>query len=115
MNEYPKVVIKKKNIQVLIDYCLAENIEFSVRNKPFSDVDLEVELKISDIKKALVTGMFLRENRIELDGTEAMKAAAVKKVASPRKSSKAEDSNGEPAAEDMARMEEENGLFKAAD
>jgi hypothetical protein len=53
MNEYPKVVTKKKNIQTLIDYCLTENIEFSVRNKPFSDNDLEVELKISDIRKAL--------------------------------------------------------------
>jgi hypothetical protein len=113
MNEYPKVVTKKKNIQTLIDYCLIENIEFSVRNKPFSDNDLEVELKISDIKKALVTGMFLRENRIELDSMETttQKVAVPKKASS--KKSKGEESNGEASAEDMAKIEEEeSGLFK---
>ncbi len=110
MNEYPKVVIKKKNIQILIDYCLEENIEFTVRNKPFSDNDLEVELKISEIKKALVTGMFLRENRIELDGAEAQKVIVPKKA--PVKKVKGDDSveeitNGE------ATVEEKNDLFKA--
>lgn len=112
MNEYPKVVIKKKNIQILIDYCLSENIEFSVKNKPFSDNDAEVELRISDIKKALITGMFLRENRIELDGAEAQKTAAPKKASAPRKS-KGEETNGEASSEDMAKIEEEeSGLFK---
>lgn len=108
MNEFPKVIIKKKNIQILIDFCLEENIEFSVRNKPFSDNDLEVELKLSDIKKALQTGMFLRENRIELEGMEIKAPVAAKKVM-PVKKSKGEEAE----TEELLKVDDKKDLFKA--
>jgi len=68
-----KVVIKKKNIPVLVDFCLEESVEFNVKPQVFPDTDWEFTMKISDIKTAVVAGMFLRENRIEISGIDQQK------------------------------------------
>ena len=67
---YPKVILKKKQISVLIDFCLDESIEFSVKQQIFPETDWEVELKLKDLKTAVVVGMFLRESKLELDGVD---------------------------------------------
>jgi len=67
----PKVIIKKKQVSVLVDYCLEEAIEFSVKQQSFPDTDWEIEMKLKDFKAAVLLGMFLRENRIDIDGIEA--------------------------------------------
>jgi len=68
-----KVVLKKKNIPVLVDFCIEESIEFNVKPQTFPDTDWEFTMKISDIKTAVVAGMFLRENRIEISGIDQQK------------------------------------------
>jgi len=68
-----KVVLKKKNIPVLVDFCLEESVEFTVKPQAFPDTDWEFVMKISDIQTAVVAGMFLRENRIEISGMDQQK------------------------------------------
>jgi hypothetical protein len=69
-NNLPKVILKKKQIPVLIDFCLEESIEFSVRQQSFPETDWEVELKLKDYKTAILVGMFLRENKFEVEGID---------------------------------------------
>jgi hypothetical protein len=66
----PKVVLKKKQIPVLVDFCLDESIEFSVKQQTFPETDWEIELKLKDMKTAIVVGMFLRENRLDIEGID---------------------------------------------
>lgn len=69
-NSNPKVTVKKKQIPVLVDYCLEESIEFSVKQQTFPDTDWEIDMKLKDFRAAVLLGMFLRENRIEIDGID---------------------------------------------
>jgi hypothetical protein len=66
----PKVVLKKKQVQVIVDFCLEESIEFTVKQQTFPNTDWEVEMKMKDFKAAVLLGMFLRENRIDIDGID---------------------------------------------
>lgn len=66
----PKVVLKKKQVPVIVEFCLEESIEFSVKQQTFPDTDWEVEMKMKDFKTAVLLGMFLRENRIDIDGID---------------------------------------------
>lgn len=68
-----KVVLKKKSIPMLVDFCLEESVEFAVKPQSFPDTDWEFTMKISDIKTAVVAGMFLRENRIDISGIDQQK------------------------------------------
>lgn len=102
-NDKPKIAIKKKNIQVVIDYCIENNIEFSVKNKPLADDDLEVEVNISQIQKAIVFGMFMRENRLNLAGMEAVASTLKAKKPQPKKE------------ETIATAEEEKKIEKPDD
>jgi hypothetical protein len=79
----PKVVLKKKQIPVLIEFCLEESIEFSVKQQSFPETDWEVELKLKDLKTAILVGMYLRENKMDIDGIDAQrykKSTATKKA-----------------------------------
>ena len=116
--EYPKVIVKKKSIQTLLDYCLEQSIDFSVRQKPFSDNEMEVEVKLADVKKALVMGMFLRENRFDVDGMSSESATAQPKVikkdkVAPVKKSKSDDLTEDISTNGEAAVEEGSDLFKA--
>ena len=82
---YPKLVLKKKQISVLVEFCLDESIEFSAKQQAFPETDWEVELRLKDFKTAILVGMFLRENRLEMDGIESSRykksaAGSVKKT-----------------------------------
>ena len=99
----PKVIIKKKQVSVLVDYCLEEAIEFSVKQQSFPDTDWEIEMKLKDFKAAVVLGMFLRENRIDIDGIDPQKYKRAAKKAdekeAPTKNSSKEDKKHEKAEE----------------
>jgi len=86
-----KVVLKKKNIPLVVDFCLEESVEFIVKPQAFPDNDWEFTMKISDIKTAVVAGMFLRENRIEISGIDQQK------YKKPVKKSKEEEADEKPA------------------
>ena len=70
MSEAIKVILKQKSITTLVEFCVEEKIEFSVRPQAFPDTDWEFNLLVKDIKTAVMTGMFLRENRIDIAGNE---------------------------------------------
>ncbi len=93
---YPKVILKKKQISTLVDFCLDESIEFSVKQQTFPETDWEVELKIKEIKTAIIIGMFLRDNKFELEGIDPqrIKKNVVKKAdEKPEPTQKSETSN----------------------
>jgi hypothetical protein len=81
--ELPVVLIKRKNIQTIFDYCLDNKVEFTVREKPFTVEEYEVILQITEIKKAIAFGIFARENKIEVVGVndQAQQAKNTKKPA----------------------------------
>jgi hypothetical protein len=93
----PKVILKKKQVPTVVDYCLEESIEFSVKQQSFPDTDWEIEIKLKDFKAAVLLGMFLRENRIEIDGIEPQryKRPAKKSDEKPEASSKSSSSSKE--------------------
>jgi hypothetical protein len=49
---------------------LEESIEFSVKQQTFPDTDWEIEMRMKDFRAAVLLGMFLRENRIDIDGID---------------------------------------------
>jgi hypothetical protein len=60
----PSVTVKKKHVQPVIDHCLEKKIEFIV--KPSLGEEWLIEFNITNVKKAVLLGMFLRENRLDL-------------------------------------------------
>jgi hypothetical protein len=95
----PKVVLKKKQIPVLVDFCLDEAIEFSVRQQVFPETDWEIELKLKDFKVAILVGMFLRENRFDIDGIDASR------YKKSNGSAKKADDKAEPVKQEMFKPE----------
>jgi hypothetical protein len=98
----PKVIIKKKQVSLIVDYCLEESIEFSVKQQTFPDTDWEIEMKLKDFKAAVMLGMFLRENRIDIDGIDPQRykrAAKKEEKEAPSKSSAKEEKKPEKTEE----------------
>jgi|694.fasta_scaffold19204_5 hypothetical protein len=80
--ETPVLLSKRKNIQVLLDYCLDQRIAFTARPRAISHDDFEIEVHISGIKQAIALGMFVKENKFEVTG---MGDLVKPKVAPPKK------------------------------
>lgn len=66
--ETPVLLSKRKNIQVLLDYCLDQRIAFTATPRAISHDDFEIEVHISGIKQAIALGMFVKENKFEVTG-----------------------------------------------
>ncbi len=96
----PKVITKKKQIPVLVEYCLEESIEFSVKQQAFPDNDWEIEIKLKDYKAAVLLGMFLRENRIDIEGIDPQRYKR-----SAKEKSDASAKNGSSAKEEKHKQE----------
>ncbi|MCE3279651.1 MAG: hypothetical protein K0S44_1842 [Bacteroidetes bacterium] len=75
--ETPTVTVKKKNIQSLIEYCIENKIDFTVKSKSSID-DFDVEFIITNTKKAIALGMCLKELKMELNGLSVTPVAAIK-------------------------------------
>jgi hypothetical protein len=79
MNEVtPSVTVKKKNILSLIEYCIENKIDFTVKSKSANNDDFDVEFIITNTKKAIALGMCLKELKMELNGLSVMPVAAIK-------------------------------------
>lgn len=77
MNEdKPTVSVKKKNLSSLVEYCIENKIDFTVKSK--SSDDFDVEFLISDTKKAIALGMCLKELKLELNGLSVTPVAAIR-------------------------------------
>lgn len=82
----PSVIVKRTKIQEVFDYCLDNKLEFSVKERLVGIDEYEIIVDISDIRKAILFGMFLRENRFELSGMPQQDAkVAPRKPAAARK------------------------------
>ena len=78
MNEdKPTVTVKKKNIQSLIEYCIENKIDFTLKSRSSND-DFDVEFIITNTKKAIALGMCLKELKMELNGLNVTPVSAIK-------------------------------------
>lgn len=75
--EKPTVSVKKKNLLPLMEYCIENKIDFSLRSKVSTD-DFDVEFLVTNTKKAIALGMCLKELRLELNGLQVVPVAAIK-------------------------------------
>ena len=69
------VNVKKKSIQLLLDYCLENRIEFTV--SPKNSEEFKVSFALKDFNTAISLGMCLKELKIEF-GNETTNIAAIK-------------------------------------
>lgn len=67
LDQSVSVIVKRKNIQVVFDYCLDNRIETKMTPRDMPE-EWELEFNVQDIMKAINLGMFLRENKLELVG-----------------------------------------------
>ena len=67
LGQTASVIVKRKNIQVVFDYCLDNLIETKMTPRDMPE-EWEMEFNVSDIMKAINLGMFLRDNKLELVG-----------------------------------------------
>jgi len=65
INEKPRIIVKAKNIQLVINYCIEQKTEFAVIPRNASNEEWEVELNIKSISKAIEWGMFIKANKLE--------------------------------------------------
>lgn len=88
MTEKPRIIVKAKNIQIVLDYCLQQKTEFTVIPRNAANDEWEIELTIKNISKAIEWGMFLKTNRLELAVNELFNKPenVAPKVNPPRRS-----------------------------
>jgi hypothetical protein len=84
----PTVTVKKKNLSSLIEYCIENRIDFTLRSRTAKDDEFDVEFLISNTQKAISLGMCLKELRLELNGVQVVPVSAIraKKQASLKES-----------------------------
>ncbi len=66
--DLPIVAVKRKNIQSVMDYCLENEVEFTVKPKTAGIDEWKIEVNITNVKKAVHFGMFLKEIKSEIVG-----------------------------------------------
>jgi hypothetical protein len=77
MNEAtPTVTVKKKNLSTLVEYCIENKIDFTLRSKSADDFD--VEFIVASTPKAIALGMCLKELKLELNGLNVTSVASIK-------------------------------------
>lgn len=68
MEEKITLFAKRKNIQIVFDYCLDLKIPFAVSNRGIALDEFEIDLTINGIKQAVALGMFAKEHKFEISG-----------------------------------------------
>lgn len=104
-NDKPRIIVKLRNMQAILDYCLDSRIEFSCTPRISNMDEWEVELKITDIMAAVALGMFLREHRIEPVGMGNL---------TPKTQMAARAKQQKVRRQDSREEEQENGLLMGA-
>lgn len=109
LNEAPSVSVKRKNVQVVLDFCLDNRIEFKVTPRSLPD-EYEVEFSISDVIKAISLGMFLKETKLELSGLAFTAPKSVTPAPKSTRGSKKEKEETKPVqkTEEPAPVSENN-------
>jgi hypothetical protein len=78
----PIVNVKRKHVQAVIDHCLEKKIEFTVKPATIND-EWAVEFLITNVKKAVLLGMFLREAKLDLNDISYKSTAKAETKAEP--------------------------------
>jgi len=76
----PRVLLKSKNIQQLMEYCIENKHEFTVIPGNVQD-EWEVEINVKSLTKAVELGMFMKSNKFDLAGTALFPKAPIVKPA----------------------------------
>jgi hypothetical protein len=72
----PSVTIKKKSLSALLECCIENKIDFTLKAK--SNDDFDVEFILANTQKAIILGMCLKELKLELNGLTLVSAANLK-------------------------------------
>lgn len=94
----PTIILKRNKIQEVFDYCLDNKIAFTTKEREMGIDEYEIALEIQDVKKAILLGMFLRENRLELAGQSGQetKSSSKKTTSKPVVSAREDKKTAEP-------------------
>lgn len=115
LQENPSVIVKRKNIQDVLEYCLENRIACKLTPRDMPE-EWELEFTVDEIMKAINLGMFLREHKLELAGlgnsTPAVKTAASVAPRATRKKSEKEDTK--KVAAKTTETDEPVSIFKEA-
>ena len=85
-SDKPIAYIKRNKLFELIEFCLDNKIDFAVTEKTVGIDEYEVTLDITQVKKAIQFGIYVRENRIELAGMQQENKSPIKKSSISKKS-----------------------------
>lgn len=77
-NPTPSVTVKKRNIFSLVEYCIENKIDFTLRSNSTNSDGFDVEFIISNTKKAVALGMCLKELKMELNDLSVIPVSTVK-------------------------------------
>jgi hypothetical protein len=109
---YPSVTVKKKHIQLIIDHCLEKKVEFVVKPSSSGIEEWLIEFNITNLKKAVLLGMFLRENRLDLSDITYKSEKNEKNVAAEKQVEKTEQPKAAVQASTLKIDEEPKSEIK---
>lgn len=110
LGQAASVIVKRKNIQVVVDYCLDNRIETKMTPRDMPE-EWELEFNVSDIMKAISLGMFLKENKLELVGL--LNSSTIKNSAAPTavKATKTAPVTKKKVEQDLTTSLDTEGIF----
>ncbi len=76
----PIILTKRKNIQIVLDYCVEQKLSFSANPRAISIDEWEIEINITTIKGAIALGIFVKENKLEIYGMGTVTPEVVSKA-----------------------------------
>jgi len=76
--EFPTINVKKKNVQFLVEYCIENKIDFTIKARSESNDEFKMEFMPATSHKAIALGMCLKELKIELNGLNMVSLTAIK-------------------------------------
>jgi hypothetical protein len=82
-DDKPIILTKRKNIQIVLDYCLDQKISFNANPRAISIDEWEVELDVNNIKGAIALGIFIKENKLEIYGMGTPEVTSKPKQVTP--------------------------------
>ncbi len=111
LGQSASVIVKRKNIQAVFDYCLDNRIETKMTPRDMPE-EWELEFGVEDIMKAINLGMFLKENKLELVGL--LNSSAIKNSSAPT-AVKAPKTTKKKVESDLTNANNMNteGIFKS--
>jgi hypothetical protein len=75
MEEKVTLLAKRKNTQLVFDYCMDLKIPFLVTPRGISADEFEIDLTVNGIKQGVALGMFVKEHKFEVSGLGEMAKA----------------------------------------